>query len=125
EGELLLTTLDAQIGELYWALYRIEAGVVTPVLSARVCKPQDCQVPGDGPLVALGSGLVHAEVLPEALRARILRRQPALLARARDLLPAAVAALERGNIQVADAVRPVYVRDEISWKKLSEQGKSI
>ena len=27
------------------------------------------------------------------------------------------------EVQAAEQVAPVYVRDEISWKKLAEQGK--
>jgi tRNA threonylcarbamoyladenosine biosynthesis protein TsaB len=56
--------------------------------------------------VQAGFASRHAELLPDA----------------RDLLPLALADWEAGRLQAAEAVCPVYVRDEISWKKLSEQG---
>ncbi|WP_157976488.1 tRNA (adenosine(37)-N6)-threonylcarbamoyltransferase complex dimerization subunit type 1 TsaB [Parahaliea mediterranea] len=123
-GDTLLSTLDAQIGELYWSLLWVEGEHIVAIQPAAVCKPQNLAVGGDSELVALGSGLAHLDAMPEGVRARLGARHPDLLPRARDQFPLALAAFARGETQAADAVCPVYVRDEISWKKLSEQGKS-
>ena len=37
----------------------------------------------------------------------------------------ALASLARGEVQRPQQVQPVYVRDEINWKKLAEQGKKL
>lgn len=122
EGQTVFSCLDAQIGELYWATYRAQEGLAVPLTEAAVCRPEALQVPGDVPPVAIGSGLAYLERLPAALQAGFVERHAALLPDARDLLPLALADWEAGRLQVAEAVCPVYVRDEISWKKLSEQG---
>ena len=44
---------------------------------------------------------------------------------ARDLIPLAHRKLTLGETQSARAVQPLYVRDEIHWKKLAEQGKKV
>jgi tRNA threonylcarbamoyladenosine biosynthesis protein TsaB len=124
-GEYLLSTLDAQIGELYWSLHRAADNKLQTLQSPRVARPEACavEVPA-GALVAVGSGLTYQDALPAALRGRLQASHPQLLPHARDLLPAALCAWAAGETQAADAVCPVYVRDEISWKKLSEQGKT-
>ncbi len=59
-----------------------------------------------------------------ALRAKIRSCAPDLLPAARDMIPLALAKFQSGEIQSPRQVQPVYVRDEISWKKLQEQGRS-
>jgi hypothetical protein len=39
------------------------------------------------------------------------------------MIPLAMRAFDQGLLQQAHEVCPVYVRDEISWKKLDQQGK--
>lgn len=124
EGDLLLSTLDAQVGELYWSLCRVSGEHIELLEGPRVALPQDCSVgEASRELVAVGSGLVHREALPASLAARIGAAYPELLPRARDLLPAAGLAWKAGLVQRAHEVRPIYVRDEISWKKIPQQGK--
>jgi tRNA threonylcarbamoyladenosine biosynthesis protein TsaB len=60
---------------------------------------------------------------PEGLRRKIRSDHPDLLPFARDLIPLALAKFTRGEVQLPRNAQPVYVRDEISWKKLAEQGK--
>jgi tRNA threonylcarbamoyladenosine biosynthesis protein TsaB len=60
--------------------------------------------------------------MPAAVNERFSAEFPALLPDARDLLPEALDALRENRLQRAEQVCPVYVRDEISWKKLAEQG---
>lgn len=123
-GDHLLSTLDAQIGELYWSLCRVEGDRIVVIEPPRVGRPGHCVVAAEAPsFLAVGSGLVHEEALPAAVRDRIRGSHHGLLPRARDLLPAAREAWDRGLTQGAAEVSPVYVRDEISWKKIAEQGK--
>lgn len=122
EGQWVFSSLDAQIGELYWALYRIENGLAVAASSPAVCKPDALVLPASTPAVGIGSGLVHVEQFPAAARASLTASHGDLLPDARDLFPLALADWQRGQAQPAEAVCPVYVREEISWKKLSEQG---
>ena len=122
EGQLVLSCLDAQIDELYWAVYRIRDGLALEVTAPAVCRPEQLQLPTQLPTVAVGNGLAYLERLPAALVDGLDARHGEVLPDARDLLPQALADWQAGRTQPADAVCPVYVRDEISWKKLSEQG---
>jgi tRNA A37 threonylcarbamoyladenosine modification protein TsaB len=75
-----------------------------------------------GQVDMIGSGGEFLDEMPGHERARISSVHPGLLPEARDLVPLALAGLESEDWQPPLQVQPVYVRDEISWKKLSEQG---
>jgi tRNA threonylcarbamoyladenosine biosynthesis protein TsaB len=136
---LVLSTLDANIGELYWALYRLplsQSSVAVPValLPAAVCTPQDfdwaalrqCEQPGE-PLLLIGSGvpLLQSSSAPAEAAARALASLPALLPAARDLLPLAAQAYAAGEVQTAAEIAPLYVRKPTEWKTLAEQGSPL
>jgi tRNA threonylcarbamoyladenosine biosynthesis protein TsaB len=122
EGEAVLSTLDAHIGELYWALYQVEGGLPRALTAPAAAKPGQLEFAGPDAVVAIGSGLHYLEHFREVTQRRLCRRHPDLLPAARDLLPLAQQALLRGQVQTAEQVCPVYVRDEINWKKIAEQG---
>lgn len=122
EGDCVLSTLDAHIGELYWALYRIDHGRAVEISVAQATKPARLAPPGSGPLVVIGGGLQYRDTMPAAVTRRFSAEYPQLLPAARDLLPEALRALQEQRVQRAEQVCPVYVRDEIGWKKLAEQG---
>ncbi len=122
EGDCVLSTLDAHIGELYWALYRIDAGRAAELTAAQAIKPALLAVSGDDALIAIGGGLQYRDAMPAAVTARLRSEHPELLPDARDLLPEAIRALQDRRLQSAEQVCPVYVREEISWKKLAQQG---
>ena len=78
----------------------------------------------DAPAQAVGDGLTYLERFPSSLRGALQHTHMDCWPSARDLLPLAEARFAAGETEEAAAVVPVYVRDEVSWKKLSEQGKS-
>lgn len=121
---LVLSTLDAQIKEVYFTLCRFEEGLAVLQQAAQVCMPDKMPAfAGQPRMQAIGSGLRHVDSMPAQLRARLELQEPSLLPSARDLVPLALAAIARGEAQAARAAQPVYVRAEISWKKLAEQGR--
>ncbi|WP_162300013.1 tRNA (adenosine(37)-N6)-threonylcarbamoyltransferase complex dimerization subunit type 1 TsaB [Kineobactrum sediminis] len=122
EGDLVLSTLDAHIGELYWALYEVGRERLQELTVAAAARPADLVLPGTRKMVAIGSGLRYLDAFSVAVQSRFAAQHGELLPAARDLLPPALMALREGKVQAAEDVCPVYVRDEISWKKLSEQG---
>jgi tRNA threonylcarbamoyladenosine biosynthesis protein TsaB len=124
EGECVLSTLDARIKEIYAAPYRIEQGIAVPLGAAVACGPGELALTDEADeLLAIGSGCQFLAEFPGAVQNRIRRSYTELVPRARDLVPLALAQLRRGDVQVATEVQPVYVRDEINWKKIPEQGK--
>lgn len=120
-----LSTLDARINEIYWALFRFEKGLAQCVSGPAVCHP--CEIVLDnsiGSLNGVGGGLKYLESFPSAVRDCLQFTESDVLPSAIDLIPLAEELLSQGQVQSAGEVSPIYVRDEISWKKLADQGKS-
>lgn len=122
EGSCVLSTLDAHIGELYWALYQVVDGRPHAVSSEAACRPEALVIPGAEQVVALGGGMRYHTDMTGACQARFSAVYDTLLPSAEDILPLAEAAFTAAAWQQAEAICPVYVRDEIRWKKLAEQG---
>lgn len=123
--EVVLSTVDAKIKELYYAVCKFEEGLAVLQTEAQVGVPSGLGVfPAYEALHAIGSGCELVDKMPAALRSQLSSLSPDVLPAARDLVPLALHSLACGDIQQARQVQPVYVRDEISWKKLSEQGKA-
>ena len=123
---LVLSMLDARINEVYYALYKVEENLAVLVEGPRACSPAMVTLPaGDPPVSAIGSGCNFLHELPGGVHQRIRQATATLLPDARDLVPLALDKLHRSDIQQPEQVQPVYVRDEISWRKLSEQGRQV
>jgi tRNA threonylcarbamoyladenosine biosynthesis protein TsaB len=121
----VLSTIDARINEVYCALCRFEDGLAVMQQGPVACAPDAVQVAADLPrLQAVGSGCRFVDEFPAELRSRLQSTHPELLPAARDLVPLALAAYAREDVQQPQQVQPLYVRDEISWKKLAEQGRA-
>ena len=119
----LLCSLDARINEVYSAVYEFHEGLAVLIEGPQVCAPGDLDYAYSGPLHGVGSGLRFIDSFPAKIAARISSHDSELLPAAQDLVPLAIEMLQRGETQTPRQVQPVYVRDEISWKKISEQGK--
>jgi tRNA threonylcarbamoyladenosine biosynthesis protein TsaB len=124
QGDLILSTLDAGINEAYCALYRLSAEGPVEIQPERVAVPGrlELNLP-DGRLHAVGSGCRLEGLFSPELRSRFASENSSVLPRARDLVPLALRKLALGEVQSAFQVQPVYVKEEVSWKKLSEQGR--
>jgi tRNA threonylcarbamoyladenosine biosynthesis protein TsaB len=121
-SDTVLCTLDARINEVYSAVYVYADGIATLREGPWALPPQEHKLEGHAPLRAIGNGCQFLTQFPEAVRDRIVSNGPDLLPQAQDLAVLARHAMRHGITQLATEISPVYVRDEISWKKLSEQG---
>ncbi len=121
---VVLSMIDARINEVYYGVYRFAGGLAELHQGPVACAPSQVKVdPALGPLHAVGSGCRFAQDLPGAVSSRLAGTFADLLPAAQDLIPLALDRLARGEVQQPQQVQPVYVRDEISWKKLAEQGR--
>lgn len=117
----VLAAIDARMGEVYWAEYtRDEQGVWHGEESEAVLKPEAVSerlkqlsgawaTVGTGwkawPRMAEGSGLTLSD-------------GEMLLPAAEDMLPLACQQLAAGQTVAVEAAQPVYLRNEVAWKKL-------
>jgi len=125
DESIVLSMLDARINEVYCAVCGFERGLATVLGGPFACAPGAVAVaPQFGSLHGIGSGCRFYAELPEQVSSRLLCTDVDVLPAARDLVPLALSALGRGEALQPQQVQPLYVRDEISWKKLAEQGKA-
>ena len=114
----VLACLDARIDEVYWGLFEIRDGLPVAIGEEQLCKPEaipaDC-LGGAGPWVVAGNGLAYGPRFPAAVMARAHQMQPELLPRAGHMATIATAAYKRRETVAAEQVRPVYLRDKVTY----------
>lgn len=126
---IILSTIDARIGELYWGLYEAADGLPRALTAPAVCRPEALPVDAitaaaaGRPLSLVGSGAALAKAFPGGLPA-FASTAPALLPEAEDLVPLARASLAAGEAGSAATVAPLYVQGGDRWKTLAEQGRA-
>ncbi|WP_404368905.1 tRNA (adenosine(37)-N6)-threonylcarbamoyltransferase complex dimerization subunit type 1 TsaB [Marinobacter sp.] len=118
-GAGVAIAFDARMGEVYWGCFRSRQGFPELVAPERVCAPGDLVLP-DSPArwVGAGSGWLLQERMPEELAVRIQRADPGRVPRAREVALLAREAWNRGETVSAEKAMPIYLRDEVTWKKL-------
>ncbi len=120
----VLSVIDARINEVYAATYSFQQGLAHTSSGAVACAPSAVFLPeGCAQAHGVGSGCQFLGDMPESVQAALVSNHPDLVPSARDMIPLALQQWEQGKTLSAQDVQPVYVRDEISWKKLSQQGK--
>jgi tRNA threonylcarbamoyladenosine biosynthesis protein TsaB len=119
DGDRIAVTFDARMGEIYAASYECRAGVPEPLSAERVCPPGELTLePGSGRWFGAGSGWRLQSQFPEQVAGLIEDADDSLLPQAGWV--ARLAADEfasSGGVEAARA-QPVYIRDEVAWKKL-------
>lgn len=123
EGDCVLSTIDAQIGQLY-GLWGVWTGYdVTTDGPPFICAPEQIPVPDGGDnLVILGSGIRYHQQfstsrLTDAEQHGTITPDAGVMA---SLLASGAISLD---LQPAHLLTPQYVQRDIGWKKLSEQGR--
>ncbi len=128
-GTLVLSTIDARIDELYFALYRITEGVPETVMDASHCAPEALPlgemavIAGQDPIHVVGSGAMYAARFPTSPLLRVPPAAETLLPNAVDMIALAEHAHSAGHLLKPEQIVPRYVQESVGWKKLAEQGK--
>lgn len=119
EGDGLAVAFDARMDEVYWGCYRFTDGLPVPLTDERVCPPEQVSLP-EGPehWLAAGSGWRYAERMPAAVTGRAAAPDPDRAPDARFVARLAAHAWRQGGGVPAAEAQPVYLRDEVTWKKL-------
>ncbi|MCX2981832.1 tRNA (adenosine(37)-N6)-threonylcarbamoyltransferase complex dimerization subunit type 1 TsaB [Halieaceae bacterium IMCC14734] len=128
EGDVLLVLLDARINEVYYGYYQICNGLATALLEDGVAGPGQVPLPplpAGKRMLALGNGLAYKDLLPPAVRECFTLTVADIWPRSSDIIRLAVPLYLADKTLRPEQVIPVYLRDDIGWKKLSEQGKAV
>lgn len=123
-ARFVLPMLDARMGELYTGAYRVMTSSdgdieIKQVLPEQVCAPGLLELPAElreHDWLAIGSGLVMHDALPDVLCASLAQRLPEPQPDAEDMVILAAQAFARGEAVAAVEAQPVYLRNEVAWR---------
>ncbi len=120
----ILAAIDARMGEVYWGVYHSpENGLVVQIEQEIVCLPQQVPLPNAGlnhHWVGAGSGwLTYAQPLQARLGNKVSSWDGHRYPQARHIAQLGADAFQRGLAVSAEHALPVYLRDEVAWKKSS------
>jgi len=104
-------------------VYVFEQGLAVLQQGPWAVAPEDLAPEGREPLTALGNGCAYLDRCSAALRLRVNSVHTDSLPDARDIVPLARQLITQGTTQAPADVNPAYVRNEINWKKIPEQGR--
>ncbi|MBG2875685.1 tRNA (adenosine(37)-N6)-threonylcarbamoyltransferase complex dimerization subunit type 1 TsaB [Proteus alimentorum] len=117
----VLVAIDARMGEIYCAQYqRNGAGAWVGEDTEAVMKPEqfiEALQSTTGTWAMAGTGWQAYPDLKEALPFTVVETDITLPA-AQDMLPLAVSAWHEGKATKVEDAEPVYLRNEVTWKKL-------
>ncbi|PHM28541.1 tRNA (adenosine(37)-N6)-threonylcarbamoyltransferase complex dimerization subunit type 1 TsaB [Xenorhabdus innexi] len=116
----VLVAIDARMGEVYWAQYtRDKQGKWSGDETEAVLKPeqaQDIMSTLTGEWAIAGTGW---EAYPQLLESHLtLVPGDMALPHAEDMLPLVVQMWKEGEATAVELAEPVYLRNEVTWKKL-------
>ena len=128
-GTRILSAMDAQIGQVYWAWFEASKAGLIELRAPSVSSPAEVTGPNGEPLsqVALGfvilgdgSGLVSDAHDALTMRDILAEARP----RPSNTALAFLDQIDQSLLLQASELEPRYVQKEVGWKKLSEQGKA-
>jgi tRNA threonylcarbamoyladenosine biosynthesis protein TsaB len=120
--ERVLVAVDARLDEVYWGMYtRTAAGLMALQGEERVVPPGQVPVPQSGGWFGAGSGWTTYETeLVRRCGDHIVGHDGARLPHAREVARLGLAAYQAGAAVSAEQALPVYLRDDVVWKKQGE-----
>ncbi|GHE20778.1 tRNA (adenosine(37)-N6)-threonylcarbamoyltransferase complex dimerization subunit type 1 TsaB [Halomonas urumqiensis] len=116
----LVTALDARMGEIYVATWQCRDGMPEALSDEAVMPPERLRLPAeheDHDWVGVGSGWTLWDAMPTEVKAALGQHLPDMEADAADMVLLAAREFGAGGGLPADQVQPVYLRDQVAWKK--------
>ncbi|OZG70605.1 tRNA (adenosine(37)-N6)-threonylcarbamoyltransferase complex dimerization subunit type 1 TsaB [Hahella sp. CCB-MM4] len=115
----ILSLLDARMNEVYAAWYRVVNGSVELVGEEKVIPPSMLELPSaDISTIAVGSGLNYFKEFPIDTQKSIAIQDSDWYPRAASVGKLALSYFAEGRVVTPADAQPVYLRDEVTWKKL-------
>lgn len=119
EGDGIAVAFDARMGEVYWACYVCRAGQPELVGDEQVCVPESVALAsGISGWFGVGQGWELGDSFPTTVTGAMTKIDASLVPRASRVAELAALAFNAGAGVSAAKAQPVYIRDEVAWKKL-------
>lgn len=119
----VIAAIDARMAEIYLGYFALDDQLLMQSIDAEIAiKPTaltDC--PLNGEISGVGTGWQTYRDAMSAWQVAHISDE-ILYPSAQDMLVLAVPALVAGKFVAAELAEPVYVRDEVTWKKLPGRG---
>lgn len=110
---------DARMGEVYWGCFERHDGLPRLLGEERVCPPSLVALDGAAERwMGAGQGWNFRDEMPAAVTARVEVIDESLIPRAAWVARLAEMGYRDGLAVPAEDAQPVYIRDEVAWKKL-------
>lgn len=116
----VVAALDARMDEVYIASYQVRDGIVTADITEKVCSPAEI-VLLEGDYLAVGSGWRYFDDMSSEVQERVRVSKETYYPAASAILKLSMQAWEKGMAVEAAKALPVYLRDEVAWKKKDQQ----
>ena len=120
----VLASINAHMGEVFYGGYRATEGAPEAIVADGLCKPEAFDFNQfDQPEQWFGAGdglALLNDSMPEKV-AGLSSVDTELAPLAAQMLDLAIMSWQRGEFTDIDQQQPVYLRDSVAWKKLSEQ----
>ncbi|NMT64178.1 tRNA (adenosine(37)-N6)-threonylcarbamoyltransferase complex dimerization subunit type 1 TsaB [Marinobacter orientalis] len=119
EGEGIAVAFDARMGEIYWGCFVCRAGQPELIGDEQVCVPESLTLAsGISSWFGVGQGWGLRDGFPANVTGAMKKIDDSLVPRASRVAELAGLALREGTGVSAAQAQPVYIRDEVAWKKL-------
>ncbi|MDL0430535.1 tRNA (adenosine(37)-N6)-threonylcarbamoyltransferase complex dimerization subunit type 1 TsaB [Marinobacter sp. TBZ242] len=119
ENDGIAVAFDARMGETYWACYACRAGQPELIGEEQVCAPESVALASGIPRwFGVGQGWRLREHFPAMVTDAMQEIDDSLVPRASWVAEIAALAFRDGAGVPAALAQPVYIRDEVAWKKL-------
>lgn len=114
----VVTALDARMGEIYAATWHCLNDTLSLQSDEVVVAPDNFHLPAEETdWVGVGSGFTLWDDFALSLQANMSQHLPDLEPRAEEMAWLAARDLEAGLGQAAHEAQPVYLRNDVAWKK--------
>jgi tRNA threonylcarbamoyladenosine biosynthesis protein TsaB len=110
----VLASLDARMGQVYWAIYQVDAESLETIHPDSLSAPTEVFLPApcSTPVIGVGSGCLYLTDVPG-----LSIEDQTLTPRASAMLGLAAKELAQGRTVAAEHTELVYLRDQVAWQR--------
>jgi len=118
----VITAVDARMQEIYWGCFQLnDQNLMISAQPECVAKPHSLPSP-EGVWFGAGSAWnAYKEELATYMEGMINEQDGAALPHAQDIATLAVPMVKKNKLVSAEMAQPVYLRNEVAWKKIIQQ----